>query len=435
MQRLRTRKLLVAGLLVAMLLAACASGVSPTPTSPPTLTFTPSASPTETATSGPSATPTEHIVPTRDPNITPVAIVPCLLINAVEASSALGEPVSEPMPTQGGCVYFDSAAGQYALSYFTLPPEYSREAIRGHGVLLGSFGATITNAQADELATLGPLGDMVGVIDGLSALAKGATAFSFSPEDLGDGGLWVSKQHSFVRQGMLLVARNDTLIGLDLLVTNARDEASLHDAARYLVGQLLERLPEHFTLLNSTSPEQPTLPPATVPPTLLTPAATLVPGTTVPASATVLSTQTQAPTVAATATIKPPAFSVPILAGDTLFYGGNCGSNLQTVTVTVVDPTGINPVTNVSIAVRLVGEGGVTTDWRALPMRSEGGGIWLKTLVVEQDLPGYEQFTNANVEYYFLATNRAGISAESAHYGISDVPLKLVACPKARGTP
>jgi hypothetical protein len=417
--------------LCALTLAACGT-ITPTVTSTSTQTSTPVESPTQTGTPAPTNTATPRIVPTRDPSITPVAVIPCLLITGVEASAALGAPVGDPNPTQGGCLFFDSDAGQYALSYFVLPAEYSAQAISGHVLLLNTFGAQITPTQTEELQQMGTIGDMLGVIEGLAEPLVNLTEITSAREDLGDDALWASRQYSYVRQGMLLVARGDALIGIDLVVTSGRDEASLRASALSMATQLLERLPEHFTLLGSVTSPTPALPtePVEVPTPITSPSASPGPGTTVPASPTPQPPVIPTTAVAVAATLKPPAFSAPVLAGDTISYGGTCGTNLQTVTVKVIDASGISPITTVSIAVRLVGQGGQVTDWKALPMRAEGSNVWLRTLIVEQDLPGYEQFTTAAVEYYFLATNSSNVSAESLHFGLNEVPLRLVQCPQ-----
>jgi hypothetical protein len=420
----------------ALALAACGVSTSPTAASTGTTSTTPLVSPTQTGTPAPTNTATPRFVPTRDPNITPIPVIPCSLISAVEASAVLGAPVGDARPTPGGCLYFDSSVGQYVLSYFVLPAEYSAQSISGHITLLNSFGAHITTAQTTDLQNLALTGDILGVLEGLAAPLANPVGYTVARDNIADGSLWVSREASFVRQGMLLVARGDSLIGVDLVVTSARDDVSLRVSALSLAGQLLERLPEHFTLLTASSQPSPTLPFTTLQPTTVTsPQPSPAPGTTVPASATSQPTltSTRAP-VTSQPTLKPPAFSVPILSSDTLFYGGTCGSNLQTVTVKVIDASGISPIASVAVIVRLVGQGGETAGVKALPMRSEGANVWLRTLIVEQDLLGYEDFTNAAIEYYFFATNGAGVSAESLHYGLTDVPLRLLKCPQGTAT-
>jgi hypothetical protein len=336
------------------------------------------------------------------------------------------------IPAGGGCVYADSVIGRYLLSAYAVPAT-TTEIITGRVYLLTAYGLQIQSTDVDNLKALGAQGDARGVIESLLSLTKNATGFTAQPiAELGDGAIWVSKNLGSVQQGFLLAARGDALVGIDIVVTSARADSSVRESAVRVVGQMLTRLPLRFivaipTLVPTVTPTptgQPSLtPPTNVPvtPTATRPSetpATLAPS---PTAGTVTAT--------VTLTLKPPAFSVPIVSSNQLTYGGQCGLSLAAVTVTVADPSLVSPIAAVALFVRVNDPAsGQVTDWTALPMRSDGHSIWLGIINAETALPGHEKFPTAAVEYYFAATNAAGITAESPHYGVQSNVLTLTAC-------
>lgn len=447
MQRRSSRWWLALGLCVAGLLACDVSEIGQTITATPNLT---PPSPLPATATVPIQTATASLTPfpsaTLDPKATAALVNPCDLVHKDEAASAIGEPVVNPIPAGGGCIYTDSDAGHYVMSFYALPPNDTKQMIAGRVYVLVGYGLTIPETDLQNLQAQGQQGDAQGVVQGLLSLSKPATSFSAQPiDDLGDGAIWVSKVFGNLRQAFLLAARGDTLVGLDILVTSARDESSVRDAAVAVIKVMLERLPARFVVsfptqvptATATLATSPTPGPSASQPTQGSPTATAKgPTATVTASATVPPTQAQSPTVPVTPTLKPPAFSVPIVSNDQVTYGGDCGLSLATITATVVDPSQVSPVKQVSLVVR-VNEpvSGRTTAWNTLPMVSDTHDLWLHTLNAETELPGHAAFASAYLEYYFTATNAAGITAESPHYGVLSYPMVLTACATATPTP
>jgi len=435
----------IVGLSLLALVACDFSDIGQTITATPNLTPLISI-PTDTE-SIPLASPTASTTPfpsaTLNPNATAAPVNTCTLVTKDEAASAIGEPVQDPIPAGGGCIYVDSGAGKYVMSFYALPSINTPEMITGRVYILVSYGVQIPSNDLTNLQALGKQGDAKGVVEGLLSLSKNPNGFSAEPvENVGDGAIWVSKVIGIYRQGFLLAARGDALVGLDILVTAARDESSVRDAASLVIRQMLVRLPPRFLV------SFPTLVP-TVTPTLresLTPSVT---GTlqsataspkahtpTVAASQSPVPTLVQTQTPVVTPTLKPPAFSVPIVSNEQVTYGGDCGLSLATITVTVVDPSQVSPIAKVDVFVRINDPiRGRTTDWKALSMRSDSRNLWLHTLNAETELTGHEQFANGFIEYYFSATNAASITAESPHYGVISNPLTLTACATATPTP
>ena len=97
--------------------------------------------------------------------------------------------------------------------------------------------------------------------------------------------------------------------------------------------------------------------------------------------------------------------------------------------MTVADPSQISPITAVALFVRVVDPAtGESTAWNSLPMRQDSRSVWLGALNAETQLPGHEKYAKAAVEYYFTATNSAGGTAESPHYGVKSHIVTLTAC-------
>jgi hypothetical protein len=447
MKRPWLKRWLALGLCGLVLLACDISQIGQTITATPNLTPATALS-SATAIASPQ-TPIASASPfpsaTFDPQSTAAPVNPCQLVNKDEAASAIGEPVVNPIPAGGGCIYTDSGAGHYIMSFYALPSNNTAELIAGRAYILVAYGIQVSQADLQNLQAQGKQGDAKGVVQGLVSLTENATSFTAQPIDgLGDGAIWVSRIAGQYRQAFLLAARGDALVGLDILVTVARDESSVRDAAVAVVKQMLVRLPQRFIVIFPTS--IPTLAPtlaSTLTPsatvsgqptaTAHTATATVRPGT---ATQTLAPTQAQSQTVAGTPTLKPPAFSVPIVSNDQVTYGGDCGLSLTTITATVVDPSQVSPIATVNLVVRINDPiSGRTTDWRTVPMKSDTHDLWLHTLNAETELPGHEQYANGFIEYYFSATNAAGITAESPHYGLLSYPLVLTACATATPTP
>jgi hypothetical protein len=438
---IRVERLSVAVVAFMAVLWACASPATLTPTRPgvpptaatgqsnatrsvgrfatPTvqLSGTPADSTSEVPLSTTPATPTPPATP--DPNATVIVLNPCSLITSGEAASALGAPVSRPIRAGGGCIYVDTASQRHVITVFAVTAASAADTVEGHLYLLGAFGVPFTSGDAARLEELRRSGDLHGVVEGLLAMpASGPGLQVEALQGLGDAAVWASKEQGIVRQGFALIARGQALLGIDLVATSARDNETMRDTARLVAERMLDRLPEQFTVTIARPTATPAIEITIVPATALTATAASSP---VPATP-------QAPS--RTPDVEPPAFSQPVLSGSQLVYGGSCGSTLLTMTVKIIDPSSVYGIQSAHVVLRLVesAAGGNATGWTRLPMHSEGNDTWSRTLFSETDLPGYDTFPSAVVEYYFVAANGLGLNGESPRRA-----FELMACPP--GTP
>ncbi len=97
-----------------------------------------------------------------------------------------------------------------------------------------------------------------------------------------------------------------------------------------------------------------------------------------------------------------------------MYYGDDgCGAKQVTVTVGATDPTGVS---SVRLYFRLADKaGGGTTGWSSLAMTAAGD-EWSRLLKAETDVPGHDSYTNAWLQFYFLATNSRGVQTQSSTY-------------------
>lgn len=420
-------------LLATLLVASCASPSTASATPRPSVTSAttdkvspaPNESGTPTVERVSTATPSLQPDATLDANPTPILLNPCSLVTQGEAASVVGEPVSKPIRAGGGCIYVDTSSQRHVLTAFAVTAPDVADTIEGHLYLLGSFGLQFSAEDLAQLQAMGASGDMKGAVEKVIVMAEGGTGYKAEKVDgLGDAAMWATKELGIVRQAFVLVARGDAMMGLDMVVTSARDDISLRDMAKALAERMLDRLPERFSILITTP--TPAIAITVIPATLLTTTAitgTVQPNTAVPASPTPVP---QTPT--STPNVEPPAFSQPVLSSNQIVYGGSCGTKLVTITVKVIDPTNVYGIQSAFLAVRLVesAAGGNTTAWTLLPMRSEGNDIWSRSIFSETDIPDYNSFPSAVVEYYFAATNGIGVMGQSLHRG-----FELISCAAA----
>ncbi|GIV63987.1 MAG: hypothetical protein KatS3mg045_1326 [Bellilinea sp.] len=112
----------------------------------------------------------------------------------------------------------------------------------------------------------------------------------------------------------------------------------------------------------------------------------------------------------------PPFFGEPV-ASDDDFYWGDCR---QRTVVISVEAGGESPVNDVEIYYRL--EGG---NWHNRRMENREGSLWTTTLNSVNDLPEGRGQEAIPLQYYFVAANRAGLTAQSPTY--ANITLKK--CP------
>jgi hypothetical protein len=107
------------------------------------------------------------------------------------------------------------------------------------------------------------------------------------------------------------------------------------------------------------------------------------------------------------------------------YRGTGCGPKQVTLQVIITDQAGID---NVAIYFRLADQASQkTTDWSSLPMqvaagRNTGETYCSTTINSESNIPSFSIYTSAWLQFYFKATNKAGVETNSGTY-YQDVTL------------
>jgi hypothetical protein len=204
------------------------------------------ATPLQVATTG--ATPPAEPTATTPGNESTAAgtVDPCSLITAAEAESLLGEAVGEPTPVEGGCIYLEPTERIHTVTVFAAQGEAAAEALGVQLFLVSLMGGMqLDEATVQESQALTEAGDVVGLVEQMTTLAAGQSAFhAEAVEGLGDAALWVwmaMAGEGAPQQGFLVAAQGETAAGINLVVGDGRDEAETLATARPLVERILNR--------------------------------------------------------------------------------------------------------------------------------------------------------------------------------------------------
>lgn len=106
-----------------------------------------------------------------------------------------------------------------------------------------------------------------------------------------------------------------------------------------------------------------------------------------------------------TPTLVPEGFGNPEYSADKVFYRGlGCGPKQVDIQLQVADAA----VHSVVLFVRLEGDTGEKTDWKAIPMAPLGDGYYMYQLVAERELPEVFSYPSAHLQVQIVATDSAG---------------------------
>jgi hypothetical protein len=233
-----------------------------------------SASPTE---AGP--TETQEATPSSEADIQEQTLQPCTLIMSDEAANLLGTDVQAPQEMEGTCAYNSQPDGIYLASVSAAQGEQTQGILEGLFLMAGLSGAQIDQAELERLQSLAQARDFEGFFRGLVEDTQTATTMKtrLLEDETGTGyWAWIDAQGRF--QGALTVARDDTLVNLNLVVDASKDEQAALDAAWTQTDLAFQRLPQRFVLPVATETPEPSQTPT--PTQTLEPSPTLIPSET-----------------------------------------------------------------------------------------------------------------------------------------------------------
>ncbi len=121
--------------------------------------------------------------------------------------------------------------------------------------MLGMTGAPLDQAKLDQLKELSAKLDYLAYFTELESLAQNSlTAKARILKDTPDLEYWVWIEAGSRRQGSLVVARQRTVLNLNLIVSDTHPEADALKGSQELAETVFSRLPQRFTTTMALTP-------------------------------------------------------------------------------------------------------------------------------------------------------------------------------------
>jgi hypothetical protein len=182
----------------------------------------------------------------------------------------------------------------------------------------------------------------------------------------------------------------------------------------------LTEVPSLPPVLPTDSPVPPTLTPVPPPPTAIPPTSTPIPPTPVPPTPVPPTpVPTPVPTLPPPPPPQAPSLSEAYAAPETVYSDAKCGLTKLDLRVFADDPNG---VTGVVLYYRLRDkDSGAQTAWTAVPLtriayEPETAAHWVEQLDAQSDIASANPARQYAFQYYFVATNSLGLTAQSPTY-------------------
>lgn len=206
---------------------------------------------------------------------TPVVLDPCTLVTTAEAEVILAELSNPPQPMNGACTFSNAKDALYMVSVAAAQDKETIGILEGQTMLVGFAGGKLDDARMTRIKTMAAALDHKGVFSELAAAAGSLPTLKARLVEDDDFDLiyWALITAQTRRQGAFVAARGQTLVNINLVVTDSQLEESMLAASKSLAEKIFARLPSKFTL-----PKTPAAPTPPVP----TPTPTLVGGMTIP---------------------------------------------------------------------------------------------------------------------------------------------------------
>jgi hypothetical protein len=180
---------------------------------------------------------------------------PCTLITGPEAEAILAESVSAPNAMSGTCSYSNAKDSLYLISVAAAQDADTNGVLQGQAMLIGFAGAQLDEARMTKLKSMAASMDFTGFFTELVAAAEGTPTLKAKliDKDGQDVTYWTWQSADTRRQGAYVAVRGNTLVNINLIVSETQTEEAMLAAAGELADQVFERLPAKFSLAVPTS--------------------------------------------------------------------------------------------------------------------------------------------------------------------------------------
>jgi hypothetical protein len=210
----------------------------------------------------PQAVPASETPPAIQPSPTQVPdaaqpageLDPCSLLTAAEAEAILAQTVGAPNAMNGACIY-SSSDGLYTVSATAAQDQQTSGILQGQAMLLGFAGGQLDEARMDKLKTMAAALDYKGFFTELAAAAEGSATLKAKLVEDGNSDVaywaWITAQSR--RQGAFVAVRGQTVVNINLVVTETQTEEAMLAASATLTEKIFGLLPAKFALAMPTS--------------------------------------------------------------------------------------------------------------------------------------------------------------------------------------
>jgi hypothetical protein len=199
----------------------------------------------------PALTPAGALQPSKPMAIADVqahVLQPCSLITAPEAADLLESGVQAPQEVDGACVYASTPDGRYSVSVSAAQGQETQAILDNQLLLVTASGANIDQTDLEHLQSLEQGGDFTRFFEELVAATNGASSMRTRLVMNSDHGYWAWFTSGGHAQGILVLARDDTLVEVNVTVGETNDEHAILEAAIAQADLAFRRLPANFVL-------------------------------------------------------------------------------------------------------------------------------------------------------------------------------------------
>jgi hypothetical protein len=186
--------------------------------------------------------------PSSDAAVQAPTLQLCSLITAQDASDLLESGVQSPQEINQACVYNSLPEGRYRVSVSAAQGLDTQGILDNQILILENAGVKIDQSELEYLQSLEASQDYTAFFEELVADASGSKSVHARLVDDNQNGYWTWFTSPGQAQADLVLARENTLVEVNLVLNETSDEASTLEAARALADLVFQRLPAHFML-------------------------------------------------------------------------------------------------------------------------------------------------------------------------------------------
>ena len=175
---------------------------------------------------------------------------PCTLITAEQAETILGEPVTPAEVKNGSCVFSNAKDKLYMVNIAAAQDKETAGILQGQAILLMFTGNPVSDDLTAKLKNLSDEQNYKGFFTALATASKGSQVMTAKLFTGGGHDLvywaWINAPPR--RQGAFVAVRKNTLVNINVVLTDTADSSEILKALNTLAGDAFAKLPEEFSI-------------------------------------------------------------------------------------------------------------------------------------------------------------------------------------------